>query len=118
MVVSTRSNTNSDDYLFHMCYYARHVKSILFSLFWTLGAPKSQVVTLINPITRMESKRQCQKLKHLKEIKRENMYQSFIQLQKKPMLYHNATQTGSRIDLEVQLENEVVNDTDSNEECT
>ena len=85
---------------------------------WTLGAPKSQVVTLMNPITRIESKRQCQKLKHLKEIKRENMYQSFIQLQKKPMLYHNATQTGSRIDLEVQLENEVINDTDSNEECT
>ena len=85
---------------------------------WTLGAPKSQVVTLLNPITKIESKRQWQKLKHLKKIKRENMYESFIQLQRKPLLNNNATQTGSRIDLEVQLENEVLNDSDTNDECT
>ena len=85
---------------------------------WTLGAPKSQVVTLLNPITKIESKRQWQKSKHLKKIKRENMYESFIQLQRKPLLNNNATQTGSGIDLEVQLENEVLNDSDTNDECT
>ena len=84
---------------------------------WTLGAPKSQVVTLLHPITKIESKRQWQKLKHLKKIKRENMCESFIQVQRKPLLNNNATQTRSRID-KVQLEKEVLNDSDTNEECT
>ena len=68
-----------------------------------VGAPKPQVVTLLNPSTQIESKRQWQKLKHLKKIRRENMYESFIQLRRKPLLYNNATQTGSRIDLEVGI---------------